>query len=87
MICFKGFLGTEAWNLLLSGLFPGPLVYSISESKFGRSRLLMQGFHMEVIAKTIFSWTSFLMDFTIDFHCFLEALGTVFLVFATLERG
>ena len=42
---------------------------------------------MASIAKHIFAPKSFPIDLRFDFNSFLEALGAVFLVFATLARG
>ena len=40
---------------------------------------------MEGIAKTMFSQKSFIGDSRVDFWCFLEALGVVFLIFSELS--
>ena len=58
---------------------------SISESKFRRLGLHVQGFHKEGIAKINFSQKSFFVDFGIEFYFFLETLGAVFLVFWFFE--
>ena len=62
-----------------SGLFPSHFL-SISESTFRRLELPNRGFCMECIAKIDLSQKSFFITFTIDFYCFLKALGPVFQV-------
>ena len=54
---------------------------SISASTFQRLGFSNRDFHMESIVEIDFSPTSFLMNFGIDFCCFLEALGAAFLFF------
>ena len=60
---------------------------SISESKIQRLGLPNRGCRMEGIAKTNFSWKSFLMHFGIDVYRFLIALGTVFLICSALKTS
>ena len=43
-------------------------------------------FRIEGIAQIDFSWKSFLVNFGMHFYRFLKALGTVFLVFLSLEN-
>ena len=42
---------------------------------------------MEGIAKTMFLQKTFIGDSRVDFWCFLEALGSLFLNFSGLETG
>ena len=67
-------------NVLFLGLFPG-FFLSISDSIFQRLIFQNRCFRMEGIAQIEFSWKSFLKQFGIKFQCFLDASGTVFLVF------
>ena len=54
---------------------------SISASIFRHAGLPNLRFSIECIAKVDFSWKSFLVNFGIDFYCFLYALGPVLLIF------
>ena len=65
----------NALFFVCSSMFPGHFV------KFRRLGLPTRGFRLESIAKVDFSWKSFLMNFGIDLHRFLKALGTVFPIF------
>ena len=60
---------------------------SISDSIFGRLGFQIRGFRIIGIARIDFPWKLFLMNFGIDFYCFLEALGAVFLVFQASKIG
>ena len=66
--------------VLFVGLFPS-FFLSISESNFRCLGIPHRCFRMECIAKIDFAWKSFLVNFGIEFYCFLGALGAVFLIF------
>ena len=55
------------------------------KSEIRRLGLPNRGVRIEGIAKFDLSWKLFLMNSGMDFCCFLEALGAVFLVFWALE--
>ena len=67
--------------------FSRSLFSPIWESIFGRLGFVEPGFRLECIAKTNFSQKSFVMDIEVEFTCFFDALGAVFLVFAAMETG
>ena len=76
---YISFLISRKLNLhFVVGLVCGPFFLSISESKY-------RGLRSEGIAKIDLSWKSFLMNSGVDWCCFLEASGPVFLVFWALK--
>ena len=56
-------------------------------SESGCQGLQNQAFGVEGIAKTMFPQKTFIGDSRVDFWCFLEALGSLFLNFSASETG
>ena len=61
--------------LFLLGLSPDRFFYRVLNQKFG-----VWEFQSVSVSNIVFSWKSFLMNFGMDFCCFLEALGAAFMV-------